>query len=161
MGGLSWDGSPGVPGTAAPVPPRAVLGAARLEASRMRHGELVRKIGELAEDVGERYGSGPDALALHYAPDSRKVRTKAPYRAGFPDVVVVGAGGSLFAELKCRDDTVSPQQRAWGGRLTAAGLLWVIWEPIDLLSGRIETELAALCVRYQHPDGAQIWSEEH
>jgi hypothetical protein len=122
----------------------------------MRHGEFVRRVGELAADVGERYGSGPETLALHYAPDSRKIRTKLPYRAGFPDVVAAGPGGSLFAELKCRDDTVSPAQRGWGARLTAAGLLWVIWEPVDLLSGRIETELAALCVRYRYPDGAGL-----
>lgn len=158
MAGIAWDGSPGVPGTA--PPPRATVGAVRLEASRMRHGELVRKIGDLAADVGERYGSGRESLALHYAPDSRKIRTKTPYRAGFPDLVAVGVGGSLFAELKCRDDTVSAAQRAWGSRLTGAGLLWVIWEPLDLLSGRIETELAALCVRYRHPDGAGLEETE-
>lgn len=120
----------------------------------MRHAELVRRVGEAAAAAGARYGTGADTLVLHYATDSRRVRTRAPYRAGFPDVVVVGPGGTLFAELKCRDDTVSRDQRAWGARLTGADQLWVEWRPLDLLSGRIETELASLCVRARYPAAA-------
>lgn len=152
MGGIAWDGSPAVPATSprAPVMPRAITGAALLEAHRMRHTELVRRVGEAAAAAGARYGTGPDTLILHYAVDSRRIRTKEPYRAGFPDVVVVGPGGSLFAELKCGDDTVSRDQRAWSARLTGAGQLWVEWRPLDLLSGRIETELASLCVRARY-----------
>ena len=151
--GLSWDGSPAVPATSPrpPIMPHAVRGSALLEAHRMRHTELVRRVGTIAAAAGERYGTGPSTLILHYATDSRRIRTTAPYSPGFPDVVVAGPGGLIFAELKCRDDTVSKDQRRWAGRLAGAGQLWVEWRPIDALSGRIETELAALCVRYSYP----------
>lgn len=153
---LSWDGSPAVPATSPrpPLMPRAVTGAALEEAHRMRHADLIKRIGELAEDAGEKYGTGPGTLILHYATDSRRVRTKAPYRPGFPDVVVVGPGGIIFAEAKCGDDTVSRDQRRWAARLTGAGQLWVEWRAIDALSGRIETELAALCVRNRYSTAA-------
>jgi hypothetical protein len=142
---LSWDGSPGAPGTDRP-PPLAVAAEARYQAMRMNHGQLVDRVGVLALEVGERYGA---ELLIQYNPDSRRIRKKPPFGRGFPDLVVVGRGGVLFAELKCKDDTVSPDQRRWGSFLTGAGQTWVIWEPIDALSGRIETELAALCVQYQ------------
>lgn len=144
--GIAWDGSPGTPGTAAPPAtyPRATVAGVRLEASRIRHGEFVTRIGDLALKVGHQWDA---ELQLHYHPDSRKIRTKPPFRGGFPDLVAVGPGGVIMAELKCRDDTVSPEQRGWIARLVGAGQTAVIWEPIDLFSGRIETELAALCVR--------------
>jgi hypothetical protein len=151
MGGIAWDGSPGTPGTAAPPPnyPRATIGAVRQQAARMKHGQLVTRVGELALEVGARYGA---ELQISYNPDSRKIRTKPPFRRGFPDLVIVGPGGAVFAELKCADDTVSPEQRGWLGRLTGAGLTAVIWEPLDTYTGRIETELAALCVRSPYLD---------
>lgn len=154
--GLAWDGSPGVPGTADPVIgrdparyPRATVGAVRLEASRMKHGQFVTRVGELALEVGGRFGAD---LQVSYNPDSRKIRTKPPFKRGFPDLVIVGPGGALFAELKCADDTVSPEQRGWLARLTGAGLMAVIWEPLDIFTGRVETELAALCVRSPYLD---------
>lgn len=149
MGSLAWDGSPGAPATGRPpvTYPRATVAGVRLEASRIRHGEFVTRIGELALQVGQQWGAD---LQLHYDPDSRKIRTKPPFRAGFPDLVAVGPGGLLLAELKCRDDTVSAEQRGWIARLTGAGQTAVIWEPIDLFSGRIETELGALCVRSRY-----------
>jgi hypothetical protein len=145
----TWGGEPETPSTSPgrPLMPRAITGAALSEAHRMRHSELVKRVGEIAAAAGEKYGTGAATLVLHYATDSRRIRTKAPYRPGFPDVVIVGPGGTIFAELKCGDDTVSQDQRRWAGRLTGAGQLWVEWRPIDALSGRIETELAALCVR--------------
>jgi hypothetical protein len=146
---LAWDGSPGAPGDAAP-PPNVVLAEARYRASRMNHGQLVDRVGELALAASRLYGFD---LLIQYNPDSRRIRTKPPFRRGFPDLVVVGPGGALFAELKCRDDTMSPDQRAWGSYLVGAGQTWVVWEPIDTLSGRIETELGALCVRSRYLDG--------
>lgn len=149
MGGIAWDGSPGSPGTAAPpaMYPRANVAGVRLEASRIRHGEFVTRIGGLALQVGQQWGAD---LQLHYHPDSRKIRTKPPFRRGFPDLVAVGPGGVIMAELKCPDDTVSPEQRGWIARLVGAGQTAVIWEPIDLFTGRIETELGALCVRSRY-----------
>jgi len=149
--GLTWDEQPA---PRPPVMPRAVTGAALAEAHHMRHNQLVIRVGEIAAAAGEKYGTGPDTLVLHYATDSRRIRTKQPYRAGFPDVVAAGPGGVIFAELKCGDDTVSQDQRRWAGRLAGAGQLWVEWRPIDALSGRIETELAALCVRNRYSAAA-------
>jgi len=146
MGGLAWDGSPGTPGTAAPPPgyPRATIGAVRQKAAKMKHGEFVTRVGELALEVGGRYGV---ELWIHYNPDSRKIRTRPPFSRGFPDLVIVGPGGAIVAELKCADDTSSPEQRGWHSRLIGAGITAVIWEPLDTYTGRVETELAALCVR--------------
>jgi hypothetical protein len=147
---LAWDGSPGSPGTG-PRPPNfpvATPGAGRREFATMRHGELVTRIGELAAQVGKEWAGYDDALALSYNPSSIRIRRKLPFRRGFPDLFIAGPGGVMHAELKCGDDTVSKDQRAWGARLTAAGQIWVIWEPIHLMTGRIETELAALCRVY-------------
>lgn len=111
----------------------------------MRHGELVDRIGKLGARLITELKSD---LIMHYNPDARHIRTTAPFRRGFPDMVISGIGGTLFAELKCRDDTLSPDQRKWSDMLGRGGLTWVTWQPADLFSGRIETDLCVLSDRY-------------
>jgi hypothetical protein len=63
---------------------------------------------------------------------------------GFPDVVIVGPGGSLMRELKAEGKYPTPEQREWLAWLTAAGLDAGVWKPCDWRSGRIERELRAI-----------------
>lgn len=63
---------------------------------------------------------------------------------GWPDLVIVGPHRVLYRELKSARGTVSAQQRAWLHALTAAGQDAAVWATQDLMSGRIEHELAAL-----------------
>jgi hypothetical protein len=149
--GIAWDGSPGSPGTGhRPASwPASTPGSVRLEAGKIKHDGFIRRIGEVALDVGQRYGA---VLRIHYNPDSRRIRREAPFGRGFPDLVIAGPGGVVFAECKCADDTVSREQRAWGTALLGAGATWVVWEPIVLFTGQLETELAALCVRSRYLD---------
>jgi hypothetical protein len=64
--------------------------------------------------------------------------------AGFPDLVLVGRRGVLFAELKSADGRLSEDQRTWRDRLLAAGQEWRLWRPADLASGLIEEDLQRL-----------------
>jgi hypothetical protein len=63
---------------------------------------------------------------------------------GFPDLVLVGALGVLFRELKSATGQMSGEQRAWLRMLTGAGQDAAVWRPADLRSGRILTELRAV-----------------
>lgn len=48
---------------------------------------------------------------------------------GWPDLVIVGPGGVLWAEVKTARGRLEPGQWAWGDRLLAAGQWWVVWGP--------------------------------
>lgn len=50
---------------------------------------------------------------------------------GFPDLVIVGRGGVIFAELKSTRGKVSLHQQAWWEDLTKAGAEAYIWRPED------------------------------
>ena len=49
---------------------------------------------------------------------------------GFPDLVLV-RDSVLFRELKSDTGRLSPAQRGWGDRLTAAGADYAIWRAQD------------------------------
>lgn len=65
---------------------------------------------------------------------------------GFPDLLLVGAAGIAFRELKSNrlGARLRSEQTAWRYRLVAAGQDWDVWRPQDLTSGRVDRELAAL-----------------
>jgi hypothetical protein len=91
-----------------------------------------RKVIGLALELG---------LLAHWHPDSRR----AVGAAGFPDVVAVGPGGALFAEIKMPDGDTSAEQDLWAWTLSNAGLPWFQWTvPADFDSGRIEYQLRCL-----------------
>lgn len=58
--------------------------------------------------------------------------------AGFPDLVIVGAGGVLFRELKTDTGRVDPEQRKWLADLDGAGADAGIWRPRDFARARRE-----------------------
>jgi hypothetical protein len=91
--------------------------------------ELLKEILRLCETYG---------LRAHHCHDSRKCHGR-----GFPDIIIVGKQRVLFAELKVTGNR-STSQCEWGWSLIAAGADYVVWHPIDLLSGKIEAELSIL-----------------
>ena len=63
---------------------------------------------------------------------------------GFPDLVIAGDRGHLFAELKLGGGSLNSGQAGWKWRLMAGGAIWHLWYPADLYSRRIEAELKRL-----------------
>ena len=63
---------------------------------------------------------------------------------GFPDLVLAGTRGVIFAELKTETGRVSHFQAQWRWRLLAAGAAWRLWRPADLQSGEILRELKGI-----------------
>lgn len=51
---------------------------------------------------------------------------------GFPDLVLVSPGRTLFRELKSGRDKLSPEQREWGEVLTLGGADWAEWRDTDM-----------------------------
>jgi hypothetical protein len=99
----------------------------------MTHDEL-----QAAITSGTRRRPGLCALMglwWHHEHDSRRST------AGWVDLVILGLGGAIFAELKVPGDRVRPAQREVAMRLQAADLNYQLWTPADLRSGRIQAEL--------------------
>jgi hypothetical protein len=77
-------------------------------------------------------------LLTYHTRDSRR---SAP---GFPDLVIAGRFGVIFAELKSRAGNLTTQQQTWKWTLLASGQAWRLWRPADWESGHIEAELRAI-----------------
>lgn len=65
-------------------------------------------------------------LKCFHVYDSRK--SAGP---GFPDLVIVGRGGTIFAELKSDTGKVSVKQQEWHDALVRSGAEAYIWRPDD------------------------------
>ena len=63
--------------------------------------------------------------------------------AGFPDLTIVGKRGFIFREVKLQDGRVSPAQREWLDKFTAAGADADVWRPSDWPE-RVTAELRAI-----------------
>jgi hypothetical protein len=57
---------------------------------------------------------------------------------GLPDLIIVGPGGILYAELKSEHGPTSMMQTRWLRALLAQRQQAVIWRPSDLRTGKIE-----------------------
>ena len=51
--------------------------------------------------------------------------------AGFPDLVLAGASGVIFAELKAQKGRPSKDQQLWRSALEAGGAEYYLWRPSD------------------------------
>jgi len=102
--------------------------ASRAMAATMSEANLQDTVTGMADVLG---------LRVHHETDSRRSR------AGFPDLVIVG-NRVLFVELKRQDGRLRPEQRAWLDALIAAGVTAVVWRPLSLLDGTIETTLRGM-----------------
>jgi hypothetical protein len=51
--------------------------------------------------------------------------------AGFPDLVMVGRGRVIAAELKRQQGKTTPDQLAWLAAFTDAGIQAFVWQPSD------------------------------
>lgn len=89
----------------------------------LTEGEFQQQILDLAAYLG---------LRVFHDYDSRR------NTAGFPDLVIVGAGGVLFRELKTDTGRVDPEQRKWLADLGVAGADADIWRPRDFNRARSE-----------------------
>lgn len=78
-------------------------------------------------------------LLVHHCHDSR-----AAIGRGFPDLVLAGAGGLIFAELKANGGTLTPDQRHWGHVLEKGGGRFEVWRPRDLPGGAVEEALSSI-----------------
>lgn len=81
-------------------------------------------------------------LLWHHCRDSRKCAGKG----GFPDLIIVGIGGVIFAELKGADGDTSAYQDRWLWYLARTQNV-AVWRPEDLGSGVIRTALERLIVK--------------
>lgn len=64
-------------------------------------------------------------LQWYHTHDSRR----SP--SGFPDLVIVGPGGCIFAELKSAKGKVTATQQTWIDALKTAGQWVEVWRPDD------------------------------
>jgi hypothetical protein len=89
----------------------------------MTERQFLAAVVELADELG---------LLVYHVHDSRQLSVSDP---GFPDLVLAGGRGVIFAELKTESGELSPAQLAWKYRLQAAGAAWRLWRPSMLHAG--------------------------
>ena len=103
----------------------------------MSEEDLLRAVVDLAQLLG--------LLAHHSRPawTGKGWRTAIVGDKGLPDLIIVGARGVLYRELKADKGRVSAEQRDWLDRLEQAGQDVALWRP-DAWPTRIRTELEAI-----------------
>jgi hypothetical protein len=101
----------------------------------MTEDDLLRRVCQLA---AERH------LLTFHCRDSR-----GSIGRGFPDLVIAGPEGTVFAELKGPHGTLTPDQRHWGSVLQKGGERWFTWRPRDLQAGVIEQQLDSIAAYRQ------------
>lgn len=103
-----------------------------MQAKAMREEDLAAEVVRLCKHF--------DVLRYH---TYRSVRSEA----GFPDEVLIGTR-TLFRELKRVGKSPTPAQARFLRALSASGQDAGVWTPTDLLSGRIQAEIAAISPRH-------------
>lgn len=66
-------------------------------------------------------------IMAYHVRDSRRVVTSN----GFPDLVLSGTKGTIFAELKAQKGRLSAAQIQWTERLSESGAQVFVWRPSD------------------------------
>ena len=105
----------------------AIRWSASLEGP-MNESALQAKVITLCHDLG---------LLVFHSTDSRR-----DVGRGFPDLVIVGKAGGMFAEVKDNWGQLSPDQCQWKYSLMASGAQWRLWRPSDWQA--IEAELRGI-----------------
>lgn len=86
---------------------------------------------------------GKYSALWHHCPDSRRCEGST----GFPDLVIAGPGGVIFAECKSDGGETTAEQDNWAFILTTTALysklqrlqhVYYLWRPQNLESGEIE-----------------------
>ena len=95
----------------------------------MTEAQLLEQVTELAKWLG---------LLVYHTRDSRRSQP------GFPDLILAGRRGVIFAELKSATGQLSSHQHAWKWTLLASGQDWRLYQPADWESGLIYAELRAI-----------------
>jgi hypothetical protein len=101
--------------------------AQRVFAAAMSEGELTEQIRQRCEAL---------KLERWHTYDSRRSPT------GWVDEVIAGPGGAIFRELKRENGRPTVAQNRCIELLFSGGLNVGVWRPSDLLSGRIDRQLA-------------------
>lgn len=102
-----------------------------LRAAGMTEAQLQAAVRKMCADLG---------LAVEHVEDSLNGRTWLP---GMPDLQVFGTR-ILYRELKNSGNSLSPNQRKVRAIIEAAGGDYAVWRPMDLISGRIASELTSI-----------------
>ena len=106
----------------------------------MTEAELQDAVADLARWLGYR--------VAHFRPAMTRAGnwiTPGKYdHVGFPDLVIVGRGGVIFAELKSAKGRLSHEQREWLGALDESGAHVEVWHPKHWTNGDIEQVLRRL-----------------
>lgn len=118
----------GVSPSLSPEQYRAALAATMTEAS------LLERIRAACRTTG---------VLIYHTHNSRRSER------GFPDLVIVLGDRVLYRELKAARGRLTPQQRTWLDRLTAAGADAGVWRPMDWLDGTIPEALTGVRVLRQ------------
>lgn len=98
-------------------------------ADRMTVGQLAGYVIEMAERKGMKAGHNPYSGRT---PD------------GFPNLVITGSRGAIFAHLLDESGDLTPRQKLWAVFLMEAGATWWLWRPLSLQHGVINRELEAI-----------------
>lgn len=98
--------------------------------------ELQANIIELANILGYR--------VAHFRAARTKHGWATPVGAdgrGFPDLVLIGRGQSLYREIKGDGDRLRAEQVQWGAVLQQNGADWAVWTPRSWVDGTVLAEL--------------------
>ena len=96
----------------------------------MTERELDERIRRLIADLG-----------LQPLPHARLAQRQL---AGFPDLVVAGPAGLIFAECKSMSGQGRPDQEQWRDVLLTAGATWFLWRPANLADRMIARQLTQI-----------------
>lgn len=80
------------------------------------------------------------SLWWHACPDTRHCRGPK----GFPDLVIAGPSGLLFAEMKGLDQFRTPEQICWHAALGISGAKVFTWKEAEFANGMVEGILASI-----------------
>lgn len=97
----------------------------------MTEGQLLKTVTIHAANLG---------LLTHHCGDCRRCQG----RRGLPDLLILGRGGVLLAELKGEDGETSADQDLWLSTAHEAKVPYAVWRPGNWQSGLIQARLRDL-----------------